>query len=280
MDLEKDFGATEPPWYAGQCPLIDDGRAILAPGGPEALMMAVDCADGGILWKTPNPQNWQMTHSSIVPMEFAGRRMYIYCATGGVVGVDATSGAILWETAAWKIGTATVPTPLCLPGGRILLTGGYGAGSMMLQLQDSGGRLEAKVQYTLPPEQFDSQQQTPIYYDGFVYGVRSDGQLVCLDPAGPVGKVVWTSGDRRFGLGPYMIADGMILLMNDSGLLELAEASPQGFRHLAQAKVLDGHDSWAPMALAGGRLIVRDLTRMVCLDMRRPGPDTAQAGVP
>jgi outer membrane protein assembly factor BamB len=137
--------------------------------------------------------------------------------------------------------------------------------------------MAAKIQYKLPPEQFDSQQQTPIYYESFIYGVRSDGQLVCLDPTG---KVVWTSGDRRFGLGPYMIADGMILLMNDSGLLELAEASPHGFRHLAQAQVLEGHDSWAPMALAGGRLIVRDLTKMVCLDMRRSGQDSAGAGTP
>jgi outer membrane protein assembly factor BamB len=278
LDLEKDFGTTEPPWYAGQCPLIDDGKVILAPGGPDALLMAVNCADGKILWKTPNPHAWQMTHSSIVPMAFADRRFYIYCATGGVVGVDAASGTILWETDAWKISMATVPTPLCLPDGRILLTGGYGAGSMMLQLQDSGGKMEAKVQYKLRPEQFDSQQQTPIYYDGYIYGVRSDGQLACLNPDG---KVVWTTGQgRRFGLGPFMIADGMILLMNDIGLLTLAEAKPREFRHLSQAKVLEGHDSWAPMALASGRLIVRDLTKMVCLDMRRPGLASGNAGTP
>ena len=35
-----------------------------------------------------------------------------------------------------------------------------------------------------------------------------------------------------------------------------------------QAQVLTGHDSWGPMAMAGGRLILRDLTRMVCLDVR------------
>jgi len=39
---------------------------------------------------------------------------------------------------------------------------------------------------------------------------------------------------------------------------------------LAQAQVLKGRESWAPLALAGGRLIVRDLTRMVCLEVGRP----------
>jgi outer membrane protein assembly factor BamB len=46
------------------------------------------------------------------------------------------------------------------------------------------------------------------------------------------------------------------------------EAKPDGYNQLAQAQVLNGHDSWGPMAMAGGRLIVRDLTRMVCLDIR------------
>ncbi len=55
--------------------------------------------------------------------------------------------------------------------------------------------------------------------------------------------------------------------MNDTGLLTLASATPDGYKQLAQAQVLNGHDSWGPMAMAGGRLILRDLTTMVCLDV-------------
>jgi len=55
--------------------------------------------------------------------------------------------------------------------------------------------------------------------------------------------------------------------MNDTGRLTLAEASAEEYRQLAEANVLSGHDSWGPMAVAGGRLIARDLTRMVCLDI-------------
>jgi outer membrane protein assembly factor BamB len=47
----------------------------------------------------------------------------------------------------------------------------------------------------------------------------------------------------------------------------MAEASPTGYVQLAEAKVLDGHESWGPMALASGRLIVRDMNRMICLDV-------------
>jgi outer membrane protein assembly factor BamB len=62
----------------------------------------------------------------------------------------------------------------------------------------------------------------------------------------------------------------MLLAMNDSGLLRLIEATPERYHFLAQAQILaGGHDSWGPLALAGGRLIARDMTRMVCLDVGR-----------
>lgn len=274
LDLVHDFKTEVPQWYAGQCPLIDDGKAIIAPGG-DPLMMAVDCATGDIIWKTPNPHNWQMTHSSIIPMEFNGKRMYVYCASRGVVGVSADDGLILWETTEWKISIATVPSPLIIGEDKIFLSGGYNAGSMMLQLKvertagllkENDSKLIAEPLFRLKPAIFGATQQTPILFKDYIYGVRPDGQLVCLNLDG---ELIWESGaSHRFGLGPYIIANGLIYVMNDSGLLTLAEATPEGYKQLSQSQVLNGYDSWGPMSLAGGRLIVRDMTRMVCLDVR------------
>ena len=262
--LVAEFNTTVPEWYAGQCPLIDGDRVILAPGGPQALMIACDLATGKVLWQTPNPRNWQMTHSSIVPMTFAGQRMYLYCASDGVVGVSAKDGKELWETGDWKVSTATIPVPLPIGDGRIFITGGYNAGSIMLQVSGTGRQFAVKTLYRLPASTFSSAQQSPILYKGNIYGVIQDGSLVCLDLTG---KQVWTSGGQHFGLGPYLIAGGMIYLLNDTGTLTLADASPAGYKPLAQAKILDGPDAWGPMALVGGRLIARDLTHMVCVEV-------------
>jgi outer membrane protein assembly factor BamB len=95
--------------------------------------------------------------------------------------------------------------------------------------------------------------------------VRADGKFVCLSQDG---KVVWTSSSApQFGLGSFIMADGLIYALNDSGLLRMVEVNPEKFNLLAQAQVLEGRESWGPMALAGNRLIARDLTRMVCLDV-------------
>jgi outer membrane protein assembly factor BamB len=65
-----------------------------------------------------------------------------------------------------------------------------------------------------------------------------------------------------------MIADGLIYALNDKGLLTMAEASAAAYKPLARAQVIEnGHDSWGPMALVAGRLIVRDMNRMVCLEV-------------
>jgi outer membrane protein assembly factor BamB len=268
-DLVIEHGSRVPEWYTGQCPLIDEGRLIVAPCGEDALMMAMDYETGEVIWKTPNPKRWNMTHVSVVPMDFQGRRTYVYCASGGTFGVAADDGSLLWDTVAWKEINATGPSPLILPDDKIFLSRGYGSGAMILQLAESNGQIEAKTILELKPRQFNSEQQTPILRDGHIFGLRKKGakSMLCLDLDG---NEVWSSGSERFGLGPYMFADDLLLILDDGGTLTLAEATTAGFQRLAQHDVWsEGHDAWGPMAIAGGRLIVRDMTRMVCLDLSK-----------
>jgi outer membrane protein assembly factor BamB len=265
LNLVRQFGANVPPWYAGQCPLVDGTNVILAPGGKEALLVALDLESGRIVWQSPNPRGWKMTHSSIMPMQVDGTVMYVYCADKGVVGVAAKNGELLWETADWKISIATVPSPLILTEDRIFLSGGYNAGSLMMRVKRQGDRFVPETVFKLNADVFGATQHTPIAYQNHIYGVRADGKFVCLSFDG---KVVWTSDSgQQFGLGSFIIGDGKIYAMNDSGLLRMLEATPTRYNLLAQAAVLKGRESWGPMALAGGRLIARDFTRIVCIDV-------------
>lgn len=270
LNLVREYGTKVPQWYTAQCPLIEDGKAIIAPAG-EVLMMAVDVDTGEIVWKTPNPDGWVMTHSSIVPMEFKGKRFYIYCggdtASGGVIGISAKDGSVLWKTDQWKVRT-NVPCPVIVGDDRIFLSAGYGQyenGCTMLRLTEVDGAIVAKQEYIYPIDVFGSMQQTPVLYEDHIYGVRLDKQLVCLDLDG---KVVWTSTSaNKFGSGAYMIANGLIYVLNDTGVLTLVEATSRSYVELAKAEVLPGHESWGPMAIVSGRLIIRNLNRMICLDV-------------
>ena len=268
IDMVKQFGSEERQWYTGQCPLVDGDRVILAPCGPDALLVAVEYRTGQILWKTPNPRGWKMTHSSVMTTEFAGQKMYVYCGTGGTAGIAADDGRLLWDETSWVENFATSPSPLPLPDGRIFLCSGYDiTGAMMLQMKGAGEKLTVETAYTLKRKEFNSEHQTPIFYRGHLYGIRKlREQMICMDLNG---KELWNSGSLKFGHGPYMIAGGMIYALADNGLLATMEATHESYRPLAQFQLFEnGHDAWGPMAIASGRLIARDLTRMACVDVR------------
>ena len=267
IDMVKEFGTTVPPWYAGQCPLVEGDAAILAPGG-DPLMMAVELATGRVLWRTPNPGGWGMTHSSIVAMDYEGSRQYIYCTTQGVVGVSASDGRILWTKPDWKIAMANVPTPVVVGGDRVFLSGGYNSGCVMIRLKGEGDTVSVEEVFRLKHTVFGADQQTAILWKEHIYGVIPGGELACLALDG---SRLWTSGKaNRFGLGPFLLADGLLFVLDDQqGELHVVEATPGRYAELARAKVVDGHEPWGPMAMASGRLILRDFTHLVCLEVPR-----------
>jgi len=272
LDLVREFGTQVPMWYTGQCPLVENGVAVMAPGG-SALLIGVDVQTGRVVWKTPNPHAWNMSHASVMPMEFAGRRAYVYAAIGGVAGVAADGnerGAVLWESAEWNHAVVS-PSPVPLADGRILLTAGYGVGSRMMQVQQTNSGFAVRSLFPLDRQVFACEQHTPLFYQGHLFTVLpSDAgarkqQLVCMTPEG---RVTWASGEAyRYGLGPFMIADGKLFMLDDNGKLSLLRASAERFERLAEAKVLSGVEAWAPLALVQGRLLARDRNRMVCLDV-------------
>lgn len=277
IDLVKEYGTEVPLWYTGQCPLIENEVAILAPGG-KSLIIGVDCATGKVLWETPNPDKWGMSHSSVMPYVFKGRKMYVYAAVGGMCGVVADgpdAGKLLWKTSAFNK-SVVAPSPVCMPDGKIFMTAGYGAGSMQFQLKEEGGTYSIEKLMTLKPgDGLACEQQTPLLLDGFMIGIMpKDGktlrnQLVCVKASDPT-KVVWKSGsDTQFGLGPYMLVDDKLFILNDDATLHIVRKSVSGYEPLDKVKLFDGADAWAPLAVADGYMVLRDATKLMCIDLRR-----------
>ncbi len=205
--------------------------------------------------------------------------MYAYCAKGGAVGVSAApedAGRLLWEMPEWS-SQVIAPSPLVMEDGLVYVTAGYNAGSLLFRVSPKDGGYEARAVRRLATQAgLASEQQTAIYHKGHLFAILpKDGgalkqQFACVRPDDH-GKVVWSSGkQKRFGLGPFLLADGKFFILGDDGVLTTVRASTERYEELAEAKVLQGQDSWGPIALAGGRMILRDSKRMICIDARRP----------
>lgn len=276
IDLVREYKAYEPLWYTGQCPVIDDNIAVLAVGG-RYLLMGVDCATGKVVWQTPNPDSLKMSHSSVVPMTIAGKKMYVYNSLGGLCGISAEEGdkgKLLWMTKDFS-SSVIAPSPLFAGGDRVFVTAGYGAGSGLFKINRNGESFSVQtLQIFKPAEGMASEQQTPIYKDGYVFNIQTKdagttrNQFICC-ASDNFKKILWTSSTaERFGLGPYLLADNKFFILNDEGEMTIARYSTSGFEVLDKAEVIKGNDAWGPLALADGMLILRDSKKMVCVNIR------------
>jgi outer membrane protein assembly factor BamB len=284
IDLEKQYGIRgkekgriTPDFYTGQCPLIDNDIAVLAPGG-KALMIGVECSTGKILWKTQNPDSLRMSHGSIMPMVIHGKRMYIYNAIGGVCGVSAEGadmGKLLWKTLDWSPAT-TAASPLLLDNNEIAVFGSYGAGGARIRINYDGTSFSAQmIEKHKAPDGMSSDQQTPVMTEGFIRTLMPENagalkkQLVCYSESDLL-KPVWTSGkDYRFGrgLGPYMVSGNMLFLLDDDANLFLYKLEGPNASLVSKCRVIEGIEAWGPMAIAGKYLIMRDSRNLICLDI-------------
>jgi outer membrane protein assembly factor BamB len=284
IDLEKEYGIPgretgriTPDFYSGQCPLIDNDVAVIAPG-VKALMIGVDCATGKVVWNTPNPDSLHMSHGSIMPMTILGKKMYVYNAVGGVCGVSAEKedvGKLLWTSTEWSPAT-TAASPLLLGNNEIAVFGSYGAGAARIEISYNGNKYSTKVkEQHKGTEGIASDQQTPIIIGENIWCVMPENagplkkQLVCFHKSDLL-TPVWSSGkDTRFGrgLGPYIVSGNKMYLLDDDCNLYLFEIDKTSVKLLANHKVIDGIEAWGPMAIAGKYLIMRDSRNLLCLNI-------------
>jgi outer membrane protein assembly factor BamB len=276
-NLIQEYKATIPGWYVGGNPLLDGDRVLIATGG-DALAVAFDQATGKEIWRTPNPSGEAMSHSSLMPATIGGVKQFLYLTMTKLVGIAASDGQQLWSIPF----TAKIALPtsaLAIGDGRVFVTSGYDAGSAMYQVDKGAGGFTAKKLYDLTAMQFNSEVHTPIMFQNQLFAVSSKtrGRFTSLSLDG---KIVWQSpvpsGNREqartFGLGGFLLADGMFFLVDGwTGMLRLVEASTKEYKELASAQILAGEDVWGPPALSDGRLVIRDLTQMVCLQVGRSG---------
>ena len=284
LDLEKEYGIPgtvkgkiTPEFYSGQCPLIDNDVAIIAPGG-KALMIGVDCASGKVIWQTPNRDSLRMSHTSITPMTIHEKKMYVYAALGGVCGVSAEGtdiGKVLWETTDWSPSIA-VASPVYLGNGELVAFGSYGAGAAKIRIsKDESGFKAAVTEQHKASGGIANEQQTPILKNDHLWTVLPENagplkrQLACYNKSDLV-TPVWMSGkESRFGkgMGPFIMSGNKLFLLDDEGTLFLFRIEDNKAILVSNHKVMDAIEAWSPMAIAGKYLLMRDAHNMLCLDI-------------
>ena len=288
-----DFGGKRLPiWAITQCPLIYGDLLIILSQAPEAGVVAYNKLTGDVVWKTPNLGNESYASPSVVKIDGKDHVVMVISSTnpignrelpqtlGNVVGIEPLTGKILWEYKQWEC-HISVPSAVDAGDNKVLVVGGYELGATMIKVEKKAdGSYGSTELFTT--EEFGDQTKPPVLHNGYFYAQygtnsRRDG-LVCMDLDG---KVKWKTGrSTNFNKGSMILADGLILATDGAKTLYLIEPDPSGFKPLASADLLAeaGTDSegiaarvggrtqnWAPLALADGKLLIRDQSRLMCV---------------
>ena len=265
-NVKQEFGLTDSEWGYSGSPFVD-GEAVLFNAGAHGL--SLNRRTGERLWVSGTAASG---YSSFTPVTFAGNRALAVFAAKSLVILDPADGRSLasfpWETQY----DVNAPDPVAV-GNDLLITSGYkfqekpgtGASAALVRADGSGLR---KVWQT---RDLASQLSTPVYYNGYIYGVTGNGDdpsyLRCLDPG--TGALKWSS--PKASMGNLMAADGKLIWVAGNGELIIVAANPEAYQELARAQVSGGR-VWSAPVLANGRLYVRNSKgEVTCVDVKGSG---------
>jgi outer membrane protein assembly factor BamB len=295
-NIMKEFeGSSFPAYGVSTSPILYKDWVLVTLQNRNCGLAALDRKTGKTVWETPaDPLHasfngmYQTPHvltlDGVDQIILAGLTTDKQAQKGGkVVSYDAKDGHPLWTV---EHDTGFMATPIALGPRRVLLSGDYGGGTMLLEVkkpaQGSKGAFTTKVIFDTPD--YGSIFHVPIVYEGNIY-LNSTGKdhrdgFVC---AGLDGKLRWQTTNSRklpnyvpnlpsFDSGASLLADGLLFIIDgEKGSLHLVEPTPKKYKELARVeKILEGKEMWAPMALSNGKLLIRDQKQMKCLDVKNP----------
>lgn len=257
VDLLKDNGGEA--IYHGFCgsPLIVGRSVLVSPTGKSGISLAAyDKLTGRRYWRTGK---WPATYSSPQLAKLNGLEQILVHNNKGIEAHDLEKGELLWSYE-WTNNESTICSqPIVVPGSenRILLSIGYGTGSVLLKVDGAPGeKWSAKPIWT--SKEMKTKFTTAVIHEGFIYGL-DDGILACVDLE--TGKRRWKRG--RYQHGQLLLVGEWLLIQAEAGDLVLVRANPEKLEEVGRIPALTGK-TWNNPALGRDHLVVRNDHEVMC----------------
>ncbi|HPA16824.1 MAG TPA: PQQ-like beta-propeller repeat protein [Verrucomicrobiae bacterium] len=273
-NLAKDFGGRMMSgWKFSESPLVDGGRLLCTPGGPDAAIVALDKATGATIWRCAVPELGPKgkdgaAYSSMVMATIQGVPQYVQLLGRGVVGVEAQTGRFLWGYNPIANSVANIPTPFVC-GDHVITTTAYNTGCALLHIKREGDAWRADEAYFLPGNVLQNHHGGMVMIGRYLYGGdgMNKGDPACLEVA--TGEIMWKAKAAGRGSAAVLYADGRILFRYDRGPIYLVEASPEAYRARGEFTPLQGKGpAWAHPVIHRGMLYLRHGDLLAVYDLR------------
>lgn len=241
-------------------PLLYKDTILVPLGGSGQALAAFAPTDGKLLWKNGDID---LSPASPTLIQFDGQEQLVLFNASGVAGIDPSNGTVLWRHPHKTDWGLNISTPVFGPDKRLFLSSAYGSGSRVLELTLANGQ-------TTPKEVAFAGKMKIHFGNGIrigdtIYGSSGDfgpAFFAALDVK--TGNVLWQ--ERGFARASFLLADDRFVILDEDGLLLLAEPTPAGLKIHGKTSVLT-HRAWTVPTLVGKRLYLRDRKNIKALDL-------------
>jgi hypothetical protein len=248
-----------PPCGASASPLVDGATVIVPIGGTKAgTFVAFDRASGKAVWKALEDRS---SYASPVIAAPGGVKQLV-CFTGTrMVGVKYDDKSLLWGVPFKALYDQTIISPVVWKDRVVIAGEGRPTFAVTVPPSDS----------TTPPEkawtndELKSYMTTPVVAGDHLIGhdMRTS-RLLCLSLV--TGETAWTSPRISGQYHSMLVAGGAVFCLTSEGELVVFRADPAEWHQLGRWKVAE-KGSWPHLAVADGRLYVKDQGFVYCYDL-------------
>jgi outer membrane protein assembly factor BamB len=259
MNFVEQFRGRKPNWAYSESPLIDGNLVIVTPGGPGAAIVALDKANGNVVWKS---QSDRAGYSSAVPFDSGGTRGLAVLTGEAAVGLNMKNGELLWRYDKVSNRTANIATPI-VHDGKVFVSTDYGTGCALLSLTPEGGSVKASEVYF--NRDMRNHYTTSVLIGDYLYGFSS---AIFTAMKFSTGEVAWR--DRSVGKGSCIYADQRLYCMGETGNVGLIEPSPAAYKEISRFQIHRGDfPTYVPPVVANGCLYLREQDNLYCYNIQR-----------
>ena len=226
---------------------VDGDRIFVPVGSPtKGTLVAFDKKTGKELWAAGSDNT---AYSSVVVATLAGVRQAVHFTADALMGVDVSTGKVLWREPLKTGAKRHVATPL-IDGDTVTVTS-TSIGTIRFKITAKDGAFTAERAWENPQMKVVISSQIQVGSSLFSPGPGNKCDIVCLNAA--TGEERW----KESGLGDYAsitAVNDALLILDSTGELRLVKASDAGYQELGRAHFAG--KTWASPAYVDGELYV------------------------
>ena len=255
--LEK-FGGSNPHWGISESPLIDGEKLIVVPGGKGASVVALNKRNGEVIWKS---QSDRAGYSSAIAFDYGGSRKLAVLSGEAAMGLEMSTGELLWRYTKVSNRTANIATPI-YSNGYVFVSSAYGTGCALIKLP---GSKDEKMQEVYFNNDMMNHYNTSVLVGDYLYGATGNAAWIAMKWS--TGEVAWK--ERAVGKGMVLFADGLLFMQSEKGIIGLAEVNPKAYTELSRFEIKIGdYPLWTQPVLSNGVLYVRDQDNLMAYQVK------------